>query len=480
MPKTNSLSSLPKTPTGITGLDEVTGGGLPTGRPTLICGSAGCGKTLFAMEFLVAGAAKYDEPGVFMSFEESEDDLNQNVTSLNFDLKKLQKQKKILIEHIFLDRSEIVEAGEFELEGLFIRLNHAIDSIGAKRVVIDTIEVLFDGIQNHAILRSEIRRLFKWLKQKGVTAIITGERGSGTLTRNGLEEYVSDCVILLDHRVTEQLSTRRLRIVKYRGSVHGTNEYPFLIDEDGISVLPLTSLGLNHTASNKRISSGVEKLDELLDGKGFFKSSSVLFSGTAGTGKTSFATSFVSKACEHGERCIYISFEESPSYMMRNMSSPNIKLKKYVDDGSLVFMATRPAFYGLEMHLVQIQKIIRKFKPTVVVVDPLTSLIPQGTSLEVISILTRMLDVLKSYNITSIFTSLIAGTEHPSSDINVSSLIDTWIVLREIETRYERKRGLYIIKSRGMPHSKQVREFVMTKNGIQFLDFGTGHEEREL
>src|SRR5829696_1990670 len=354
---------LPKTPTGIAGLDEITGGGLPKGRPSLVCGAAGCGKTLLSIEFIIRGAIEFGDPGVFMAFEEKPEELSMNVASLGFNLEKLQKDRLVKIDHVHIDRTEIEETGEYDLDGLFIRLGYAIDSIGAKRVVLDTIENLFSGLDNEAILRAELRRLFGWLKDKGVTTVITGEKGEGTLTRQGLEEYVSDCVILLDHRVSNQISTRLLRIVKYRGSVHGTNEYPFLIDEEGISVLPVTSLLLKNEVSSERISSGIPALDKMLGGKGFFRGSSILVSGTAGTGKTSLAAYFAHETCKRKERCIYFAFEESPQQIMRNMLSIGIDLKADIDKGLLQMHAARPTFYGLEMHLVAILKKIRKFKP---------------------------------------------------------------------------------------------------------------------
>lgn len=317
---------LAKCPTGITGLDEITKGGLPQGRPTLVCGGAGSGKTLFAMEFLVRGAMKYDEPGVFIAFEETAGELAENVDSLGFDLERLTKQKKLAIDYVHVQRSEILETGEYDLEGLFIRIGYAIDSIGAKRIVLDTIEALFAGLSNDFILRSELRLLFRWLKEKGITAVITAERGTNTLTRQGLEEYVSDCVIMLDHRVIDQTATRRMRVIKYRGSAHGTNEYPFLIDEQGFSVLPVTTLGLEHLATSERLSSGIPELDAMLGGKGYFRGSTILITGTAGTGKTSVAAHFVDAACRRGERCSYFAFEESESQLLRNMSSIGLNL----------------------------------------------------------------------------------------------------------------------------------------------------------
>jgi circadian clock protein KaiC len=469
------LHELPKTPTGITGLDEITMGGLPTGRPTLVCGSAGCGKTLMSIEFIVRGALEFDEPGVFIAFEEKADELATNVASLGFDLNELQKKKKIKIDYIHVDRSEIEETGEYDLEGLFIRLNYAIDSIGAKRVVLDTIENLFSGLTNQAILRAELRRLFQWLKEKGVTAIITGERGENTLTRQGLEEYVSDCVILLDHRIINQISTRRLRVVKYRGTTHGTNEYPFLIDEDGISVLPVTSLKLDKPVSSEPFSSGIPALDKMLSKGGFFRGSSILVSGTAGTGKTSIAASFCNEACSRGEKCLFFAFEESPAQIIRNMRSIGIDLQNHVDNGLLQFYASRPTLYGLEMHLVAIHKAIKKFKPKVVVLDPITNLITVGSVSEVKSMLVRLIDFLQDEQITVMFTALSLNTVvNEQTDEGVSSLVDAWLLIRDIEMNGERNRGLYIMKSRGMKHSNQVREFIISDDGLNLIDVYLG------
>jgi circadian clock protein KaiC len=473
-----TFDQLPKTPTGITGLDEITGGGLPKGRPTLICGEAGCGKTLMSLEFIVRGATEFNEPGVFMAFEEKADELAANVASLGFDLRKLQDDKKIRLDHVHIDRSEIEETGEYDLEGLFIRLGYAIDSIGAKRVVLDTLENLFSGLSNEVILRAELRRLFNFLKDKGVTAVITGEKGEGTsLTRQGLEEYVSDCVILLDHRVINQISTRRLRVVKYRGSQHGTNEYPFLIDEEGISVLPVTSLRLEKEVSSKRISSGIPSLDSMFGGKGFFEGSSILVSGTAGTGKTSIAASFANEVCRNKKKCLYFAFEESPKQILRNMKSINIDLQKHVDNDLLEFHASRPTLYGLEMHLVAIYKIIKRFKPAAVILDPITNLITVGSVSEVKSMLIRLIDFLQDEQITVMFTALSLNTVvSEQTDEGVSSLVDAWLLVRDIESNGERNRGLYIMKSRGMSHSNQVREFTITDNGLNLVDVYLGPE----
>jgi circadian clock protein KaiC len=467
--------ALLKAPTGIHGLDEITGGGVPRGRPTLVCGSAGCGKTLLAMEFLVRGATEYQEPGVFMAFEETIEELTQNVRSLGFDLDELRSQKMIAIDFVRVERSEIEEIGEYDLEGLFVRLGYAIDSIGAKRVVLDTLETLFSGLSNQAVLRSELRRLFRWLKDKGVTAIITGERGEGQLTRHGLEEYVSDCVILLDHRVIDQVSTRRLRIVKYRGTVHGTNEYPFLIDEDGISVLPITALGLDHEASNERLSTGIPQLDTMLGGKGLYRGSTVLVSGAAGTGKSSMAAHFARAACERGERCLYFAFEESPGQIVRNMRSIGIDLEPYTQQGLLRFQAIRSTIYGLEMHLATFHKLIQKFDPKVVVLDPIGNLLQAGTRKEATATLTRLIDLLKSRGTTVLLTDLTYGGAAPErTEIDVSSLVDTWALVRNTESGGERNRLIYILKSRGMSHSNQLREFLITDHGIQLSEVYLG------
>ena len=465
------MESLPKTPTGIEGFDEITGGGLPTGRPTLLCGGAGCGKTLFSISFLVNGATQYDEPGVFMSFEESSDELAQNVASLGYDLPQLIKDKKLLLDHVRVERSEIEETGDYDLEGLFIRLGFAIDSIGARRVVLDTIESLFAGLSNQTILRAELRRLFRWLKDRGVTAVITGERGDGTLTRQGLEEYVSDAVILLDHRVNDQISTRRLRIVKYRGSAHGTNEYPFLIDEGGIAILPLTSLGLSHAAASERISSGIERLDTMLEGKGYYRGSTILVSGTAGAGKSSIAAHFADAACRRGERALVFLFEESPGQVVRNMRSIGIDLQEWVDRGLLRFYAARPSLYGLEMHLSQMHRMIERFRPSIVVADPVSSLLTVATEADVQATMTRLVDHLKAQGTTALMTSLTRGKiEDERTDIAISSIVDTWLLLVTLESSGERNRGLYVLKSRGMAHSNQIREFLLTSHGVELLD----------
>lgn len=467
----------PKTPTGVDGLDEITDGGFPKGRPTLICGGAGCGKTLLSMQFLIKGITDFKEPGVFMSFEEPSDDLTLNVKSLGFNLEKLKADKKLVVDHVRVERSEIEEAGEYDLDGLFIRLGHAIDSIKAKRVVLDTIESLFAGLDNQAILRAELRRLFHWLKTKGVTAIITGERGEATLTRQGLEEYVSDCVIVLDHRVTEQVSTRRLRIVKYRGSTHGTNEYPFLIDKDGISVLPITSLKLDNEVSSDVVSTGVPGLNAMFQGNGFYRGSNILVSGTAGTAKTTIGCYFANEQCENNEKTIYFAFEESPQQLVRNMRSIGIDLEKHIKNGLLQIHSSRPSLNGLELHLLTLRKLIKEFKPTTIIIDPISNLISVGSEHEVRSMLVRLIDMLKANNITALFTSLNKQTDNFRPDLaeeSVSSLVDTWITVRDMEGVGERNRGIFIIKARGMGHSNQVREFVITSNGIELLDVELG------
>jgi circadian clock protein KaiC len=462
---------LPKCPTGIQGLDEITDGGLPRGRPTLVCGGAGCGKTLFAAEFLVRGAAQFNEPGVFMAFEETEAELKANVASLGFDLAGLVRRKKIVLDYVHIERSEVQESGEYDLEGLFVRLNYAIDSIGAKRVVLDTLEVLFASLPNEAILRSELRRLFRWLKDKGVTAVITAERGREQLTRHGLEEYVSDCVILLDHRLYDQIATRHLRVVKYRGALHGTNEFPFLIGDEGISVLPITSLALNHKTSGERIATGIPRLDAMLGGRGFFRGSSILLTGTPGTGKTIISANFAQAAAKRGERVLFFSFEESPDQIIRNMHSIGLRLAPLVKGGLLRFHSARPSLYGLEMHLATIFKEIAAFKPSVVIVDPITSLMDAGTSAESKGMVTRLIDYLKSQQVTSLFTSLTHGGHTlQQSEMAMSSLMDSWLLLQDFEGNGERNRVLYVLKARGMAHSNQIREFLISDRGIDLVD----------
>jgi circadian clock protein KaiC len=470
-------NTLPKVRTGISGLDEITLGGLPQGRPTLVCGSAGCGKTLFGMEFLLRGAQQFGENGAFIAFEETEKDLSENVRSLGFDLDRLVAQNKVAVDYIHIDPQEIQETGDYDLEGLFLRIGMAIDAVGAKRVVLDTLETLFGGFSNQALLRSEIRRLFRWLKDRGVTAVITGERGEGALTRQGLEEYVSDCVILLDHRVHDQVSTRRLRIVKYRGTTHGTNEYPFLIDEDGISVLPATEMGLDHTASNERVSTGIPRLDAMLGGEGYYRGSSILISGTAGSGKTSMAAHFADATCERGERCLYLAFEESRAQIVRNMRSIGLDLERWMKKGLLKFEASRPQLHGLEMHLAHIHKLVKSFDPAVVVIDPVSNLSASGTLSDSEAMLLRLVDFLKARGTTAMLVNLTTGgAAAEKTDVGISSIIDTWILMRDIELGGERNKGLYVLKSRGMKHSNQIREFVLTPQGIDLLDVYVGPE----
>ncbi len=468
---TSPATHLPKCLTGIQGLDEITDGGLPRGRPTLVCGGAGCGKTLLAAEFLVRGAVQFGEPGVFMAFEETEKELTANVASLGFDLPGLVRRKKIVLDYVHIEASEITETGEYDLEGLFVRLNHAIDSIGAKRVVLDTLEALFAGLPNEAILRAELRRLFRWLKDKGVTAVITAERGREQLTRHGLEEYVSDCVILLDHRVYEQIATRHLRVVKYRGALHGTNEFPFLIGDEGISVLPITSLGLNHKISSERIGTGIPRLDAMLGGRGFFRGSSILLTGTPGTGKTIVAANFAQAAARRGERVLFFSFEESPNQIIRNMHSIGLRLEPLVKRGLLRFHSARPSLYGLEMHLATMFKEIATYKPHVVIIDPITSLMDAGTDSESKGMVTRLIDYLKAGQVTSLFTSLTQGGHAlQQSEMAMSSLMDSWLLLQDFEGNGERNRVLYVLKARGMAHSNQIREFLISDRGIDLVD----------
>ena len=466
---------LRKSPTGIQGLDEITDGGLPAGRPTLVCGGTGCGKTLLAMEFLVRGASEYGEPGVFMAFEETAEELIENVASLGFDLKALIARKLLLIDYVQIERYEFEETGEYDLEGLFLRLGDAIDTIKAKRVALDTIEGLFARLSNQAIVRESLHRLFRWLKKKGVTVIMTGERGEGPLTRYGLEEYVSDCVISLDHRVSDQVTTRRIRVVKYRGATHGTNEYPFLIDKDGISIWPVTSVQIEQKTSEDRVPTGIERLDAMLDGRGYYRGSSVLLSGMAGTGKTSMAATLADATCRRGERCQFFSFEEAPGQIIRNMSTIGLDLKQWMKKKRLQFQTVRPFYYGLEMHLSRIIRSITEFEPQVVIMDQMSGLETTGTPLELKAAMMRLIDFLKMKGITAMYTDLITdGSSLALTDTAISSLVDTWLILRDLELNGERNRGLHILKSRGMAHSNQVREFIMSDHGIDLKDVYVG------
>lgn len=464
------LTSLRKTPTGIQGLDEVTGGGLPRGRPTLVCGPAGCGKTLLGIEFLVRGISEFGETGVLLAFEETREDLIANVASLGFDLAGLEAKGQLAIDHVSIDPSEIEASGEWDLEGLFIRLGAAIDAVGADRVVIDTIENLFGAFSDSATLRAELRRLFRWLKDRGVTAIITGERGEGTLTRHGIEEYVSDCVIVLDHRVSEQTSTRRLRVVKYRGSLHGTNEYPFLIGKRGVSVVPITSLGLEHHVSNERLSMGVPRLDDMLGGQGVYRGSSILVSGSAGTGKSTLAAQFCDAACARGERALYFAFEESQAQIIRNMGSVGVHLARWVDEGLLQFKCLRPSLLGLEAHLSAMQDVVGDYDPSVVVMDPVSDLLTAGLSRDVSAMLTRLVDFLRVRGVTALFTSLDQEVQLGSANHQIASLIDMWLLVRTHEGNGERNRSLSVLKARGTAHSNQIREFLITGHGVELAD----------
>jgi circadian clock protein KaiC len=471
-----------KAPTGIGGFDEITGGGLPRGRSTLVCGGPGCGKTLLATQFLAQGALEYGEPGVFVSFEESTEELAENSLSIGIDLKQLSARRRLMVDHVHISRSEITESGAYDLEGLFIRLGHAIDMIGARRVALDTIEVLFSGLSDAFVLRAELRRLFRWLKAKRVTAIVTGERAGGdNLTRHGLEEFVSDCVILLDQRVSEQNATRRLHILKYRGSAHGSNEFPFLIDDRGLCVLPITSVALNFEASAETTSTGVAGLDELFGKKGWFRGSGVLVSGTPGTGKSSLSSHFADAACRRGERCLYFAFEESPHQIARNMRSIGIDLDHWMDRGLLRIHADRPTARGLEAHLTTMQRLIVDWRPRVVVVDPMTNLVAVGSEAEVKAMLTRLIDFLKSRQITTVFTSLTRdGALGGQPDVGVSSLMDVWMLLENLETNGERDRQIRIVKARGMAHSNRVHDFRLTDRGIRLRDVSRGNDGRVL
>jgi len=462
-----------KVPSGIAGFDQITGGGLPAGRSTLVCGAPGSGKTIFAVEFLVRGA-QLGEKGVFITFEESVADLTRNVASLGFNLAQLQEQKLLAVDYVHLDPAEIEEAGGYSLDGLFVRLAHSLDAVGAKRVAIDTLEVLFSTLKDDAVVRAETQRLFRFLKDRGVTAVVTAEAGAGALTRQGLEEYVSDCVVWLGQSVSDQLATRFLRIVKYRGSSHGTNEYPFLIDDSGFSVVPASSLQLDYQVSEERISSGVPSLDGMLGGNGFFRTSTILVSGSAGSGKSILAAHLANATCQRGERCVLFAFEESPAQIVRNMRSVGLDLRKWQERGLLELHATRPSLYGLEMHLVSMHKAISEFKPTTVILDPISSFTSAGKVPQIKAMLVRLFDWLKTQQITGLVTCLTTAANRDEVDLGISSLIDTWIEVRELEIAGERNRALYLLKSRGMSHSNQIRELVISDTGISLADVFTG------
>lgn len=469
---TKERTGIARTPSGVAGLDEITHGGLPLGRSTLVLGGPGCGKSMFGLQFLAKGASELGEPGVLVTFEESLEDILENAASVELGIEDLVAEKKLAIAHIEVERAELEAVGAYSLEGLFARLALAIDDVGAKRVAIDTLEVLFSALDNETIVRAELRRLFRWLKVKGVTAVITAERGnSGYLSRHGLEEYVSDCVIALDHRVSEQVATRVLRIVKYRGSEHGTGEYPFLIDEDGLTVVPITSLGLEHPASTEKLSTGVPSLDDMLGG-GYYKGTTILMSGGAGTGKSTLAAAFVKAAADRGDRAIYFAFEESPHQIVRNMSSVGIDLQGCLGQGLLEIISARPSLYGLEHHLAKVHKTVEKIDPKVVVLDPITNFEFVASGRDAKAMLTRLVDLFKSRGITAVFTSLTA--QEQDSMVGISSIVDTWLQIRNYESAGERNRTLYVLKSRGMAHSNQIREFMMGDDGVKLVDVYMG------
>ena len=465
------VTPLQHCPTGITGLDDITHGGLPRDRTTLVAGGPGCGKTLLGVEFLVRGVER-GEPGVFLAFEETAEELTANVASLGWELDTMCADGKLIVDHIKVERERIDQTGDYDLEALFIRIRYAIEEVSARRVVLDTIEVLFSALDDTARLRAELRRLFSWLKGQGVTAIVTAERGEGSLTRHGLEEYVADCVISLDHRVDDQIAVRRIRVVKQRGSSHGTNEYPFLIGEDGLTVVPVTSFQLNHPASSEVVSTGIPELDAMVGRGGWYKGSTTMISGESGTGKTTFAAAFGDAACRRGERCLYLAFEESGQQLVRNMASVGMDLGRWIEEGRLLIHASRPTELGLERHLTTVYQQVEAHSPDVVVVDPITDFTALGTSTDVKVLLLRIVDYLKTRQVTAVFTSLLhdRGNEDPT----ISSLIDNWVQLRNLEWQAQRDRGVFIQKARGMPHSNQIREFVLSDKGIELLEVVAG------
>ena len=464
---------LPKAPTGVRGLDEITGGGLPMGRSTLVTGGAGCGKTLLGVQFLVAGAREYGEPGVLVTFEESAEKITANFASLGFDLDGLLKDELLVIYAFQAEPTEVIGTGEFDFEPLFLLLDEAINRVGARRVMLDSIESLFGMFKASAIVRAELGRLFRWLEDRAVTAIVTGEPGDNdSLTRYGIEEYVSDCVIALDHRSQNEVSTRRLRVVKYRGSAHETNEYPFLISARGFTVLPITTVTLDYGAPEERISTGVARLDHMLSG-GLFRGSTVLVSGSAGTGKTTLGAHLIDAACARGERALLIMHEESADEVIRNMRSVGVDLRRWAEAGLLRIWAVRPTEFGLENHLAIVSGLLAEHEPAVAVVDGTASLLGGAARSDVTSMLARTFHLFKARGITAMATILTDG-DVVDTTVGVSSRADTWLLLRNVESNGERNRLLFVLKSRGSAHSNQVREFLLTDHGIEVVDVYVG------
>jgi circadian clock protein KaiC len=468
-----SRVQLPKSPTGIDGFDEITGGGLPTGRPSLVCGPPGTGKSIFAMQFLVNGVTRYGEPGVFLTFEESREELVANVRSFGFGVDRLEREGRLLVDALPLE-PQTVETGEFDLEALIVRLAWAVDQVGAKRVAVDNVEALFTAFSRPALVRAEVRRLFRWLKDHELTAVITGERGEDMVTRHGMQEYLSDCVVVLDHRIVQDVATRRMRVLKYRGAMHGRNEYPFLIGADGLEVLPITSIGLRQPVSSDRISTGVVGLDEMLGGEGVFRGSGVLISGTSGTGKTTIASCFADAACRRGEVVLYFSFEESQAEIERNLASVGLDMAHWVERGLLHFHCERPTTRGLEDHLALMQQLTRELAPTLVVIDPVSSLARGASPFDVSSMLLRQIYYLKATGITAVMTVLNEETGLQQPIQSISSLVDTWLHVDIMESFEERNRGLYVRKARGMAHSNQIREFLLSDQGVSLVPVFVG------
>jgi len=469
---TSDYKTIPKTATGIPGLDQILNGGLPKGRVTLVVGNSGTGKTLLGIEFLVNGIRQHDENAILVTFEESASKVTENVSSLGFDLNNLQDDGKLTVMAFKVDLPE-KNRGYFDFSPLLVLLEEAIVCIGAKRVVLDTIELLFGAYSDQTTARIELVKLMRWLEDRGVTAIITGESGNNALTRFGIEEYVSDCVIVLDHRVREEISTRLLRVMKYRGSVHGTNEYPFLIAKNGFIVLPVSSLSLDYAVSRERVSVGVPELDEMLSG-GPYRGSTTLVTGVSGTGKTSVAMSMVNAACARGERSLVLLYEESAFQLERDMGSIGINLKRWTDSGMLKIWASRPLEYGLENHLAIFINMLESFKPAIVAIDGLTAFSRGGFDPDVFIFITRKIGILKARGITTVLTTLKKDVEDESSSLHISSLTDTGILLRNIEKNGERNRLLAVTKSRGTAHSNQLREFTLSSDGIRLVDVYIG------
>ncbi|WP_240236172.1 circadian clock protein KaiC [Nocardioides sp. CFH 31398] len=464
---------LEKAATGIEGFDDITFGGLPRARATIVTGAAGSGKSMFGVEFLAQGARAYGEPGVLLSFEETADELVANAASIGVDLRAMADEGTLVVDSAAGDLDDLVQSGAFDLEGLLLRLAAAIDAVGARRVVLDTVETLFSTLPDETTVRREFARLLRWLKERDLTVVVTAERGQqGRLTRHGIEEYVSDCVVVLDHRVEDEVATRRMRVAKYRGSPHGTNEFPFLISGRGLVVMPLHHDELTEV-SEERVSLGIPELDTMVGG-GVFRGSTIMISGSAGTGKTSIAACAADAACRRGEKALFLSFEEPSGQVVRNMRSIGLDLQHWIDKGLLVVQHMRPAITGLEAHLASLHMILDEHPAEVVVLDAVASLSRGVASYASASAVARDIAMLRLRGATTVLTALAGTHDDPHTDVSASSLVDAWLLVRNVENDGERNRLLMTIKNRGSFHSNQVREFLLTDDGPRLVDVFVG------